>query len=238
MSLGALELRVVSETKALRELVENRLGWATGTAEAREGLLLARPAEAGSLGKPSWLLYESGSVVLRRTPKETDAALAACFHLIALEAATTTPWLALRLRTVLLPSGDAVLTDAQALYDLAGHDRRLAARGCMVLPTTVALVDPDTMELVLPDQDLDEKVPSGRRPITQVVLRQRDESPLAEADPMLALAAAVLRDPHQDLQATLEQIARLAEAEPGVVRLAQAEAIVGLPDELGRPRSS
>ncbi|MBA2282230.1 MAG: hypothetical protein H0W25_13520 [Acidimicrobiia bacterium] len=238
MSLGALALRVVSETRVLRELVENRLGWATSTEYQREGLLLSRPAEGGSVGKPSWVLYESGSIVLRRTPQESDAVNAACFHLVALEAATTSPHLALRLRTILLPGGDAVLADAQALHDLAGHDRRLGARGCLVLPTTVALVDPDAMELILPDQDVDQAVPTGRRAISQVVIRQRDPSPLAEADPLLALAAAALRDPELDLQATLQQIARLAEADAGVVRLAPVDDIIALPDELGLRRSS
>ena len=58
------------------------------------------------------------------------------------------PYLALRLRTVLV-DGRAVLAEPAVLHDLAGHDRRMAQRGCVVLPSTIATVDPLTLEAVL-----------------------------------------------------------------------------------------
>lgn len=170
------------------------------------GLLLGRPGSSGALGRPSWVLYESGDIVLRRSPKEEDVIAATCHHLVSLQHAVTSSLLPLRLRGVLLADGGAVLAEAAPLHDLAGHDRRLATRGCLVLPTTVCVVDPVSMELVLPEGGVEQHVPSGRVAIRTIVLREPGSPDLAGAAKHLAVARNVLRHGDQDLQSTLEQI--------------------------------
>ena len=155
------------------------------------------------------MVYESGGIVLRRSRDEHDVVDAAGFHLVALRAAVTSGLLPLRLRPVILRNGDALLVDPRAIAEVAGHDRWFGARGCDVLPTTVALVDPERGELVLPDQDIDERVPTGRLPISTFLLREPADDGLPDAAPILAAAAVVLRDAERNLQTTLEQIDQL-----------------------------
>ena len=219
MSLGALTFRVVSEAMSLRAAVEARLGPTVDRVYAREGLLIGRPGLGEAGEKAAWMAYESGEIVLRRSRREQDVVEAAVFHLIALRSAVESPLLPLRLRTVMLDSGSAVLVDPRAIYDVAGHDRWYAAHGCDVLPTTIALVDPATVELILPEQDVDDRVPTGRHRIEEFILRRGEESPLGGADVLLALAAVVVRDRERDLQPILEQIDRLVTDHGDRVRL-------------------
>jgi hypothetical protein len=219
VSPGALTFRVVSEAASLRPMVEERLGWATRSGYGREGLLVGRPGAGTSSSSAAWILYESGDVVLRRSRSERDVVDAALFHLGILEAAINSPLLPLRLRTVVLPDGTALLVDPRALNDVAGHDRWFRAHGCGVLPTTVALVDPVAEEVLLPPQDVDPLVPSGRIPIDQILLREPQEAPMPGAARLLALSAVVLRDPDRDLQVILDQLAQLASARDDLVQL-------------------
>lgn len=206
-------------------MIEGRLGWATTDAFQREGLLLGRPGAGSSGDKAAWMLYESGDVVLRRSRHERDVVEAAAFHLLALRAAVDSPLLPLRLRPVILPDGDALLVDPRALYDVAGHDRWFASRGCDVLPTTIALVDPASGELLLPEQDVDHRIPRGRRRIDQILLREPEEAPLEDAAAILAMSATVLRDPQRDLRVTLDQIDRMAPPNGGLIELLPRAAI-------------
>ena len=141
-----------------------------GVVDVSLGLLAGRPPGDSAIGEAMWTLYESGDIVLRRSRHECDIVTAACFHLQALEAAVTSPLLPLRLRTMLLPDGGALLAVPGPLHDLAGHDRRLARRGVIVLPTTVALIDPATCEVVLPVQSDDTAIPSGHHPIRSMMV--------------------------------------------------------------------
>ena len=194
-----------------------------GDADVSLGLLAGRPPGDSAVGESLWTLYESGDIVLRRSRHERDIVTAACFHLRALEAAVTSPLLPLRLRTMLLPDGGALLAVPGPLYDLAGHDRRLARRGVIVLPTTVALIDPVTCEVVLPDQSDVTAIPPGRYPIRSILLRDAHEPDLGEANQLLAFARTVIRDPDRDLQRALDQIAQLAEH--GVAVLVEGDEI-------------
>jgi hypothetical protein len=219
MAFGPVGLRAVSESRALRPLLEDRLGWELGMRPFKFGLLLGRPAAEAAVGKGFWVVYESGSVVLRRTTSEEDAVRAAAFHLVALRSAIDSPLLPLRVKTVLLPSGGALLAGADAVYSVPGHDRSLARRGCTVVPTSVALVDPATLEIVLPEQDLDPDVPVGRRPIERIALPTSGDRPVDAVSIVLAFARSVLRDPDRDLQRVLEQLAQVIDADPGLVEL-------------------
>lgn len=238
MAFGPVGLRAVSESRALRPLLADRLGWELGMRPYRFGLLLGRPAAEAAVGKGFWVLYESGSVVLRRTTSEEDAVLAAAFHLVAVRTAVASPLLPLRLKTVLLPSGGALLAGADAVYSVPGHDRALARRGCTVLPTSVALIDPSTLEVVLPDQDLDPVVPVGRRPIERIALPTSGDRPVDAVSVVLALARAVLRDPDRDLQRVLEQLALLTESNPALVELMSTVEIGALVSQPGNAPGS
>lgn len=225
MSPGALALRVVSEAASLRSTVEDRLGWPIAPGYAREGLLIGRPGDRAAGGTPTWILYESGDVVLRRSRNERDVVDAAAFHLLALEAATASPLLPLRLRSVLMPDGTAWLVDPIGLHDVAGHDRWYRARGYDILPTTIALVDPGAQELVLPDQTVDAQVPSGRIRVERILLRSTEASQLPQVDSLLALSAVVVRDPQRDLQLTLEHIDQLCPPGGELVQLVDRGAL-------------
>lgn len=233
MAFGSVGLRAVSESRALRPLLAERLGWELGSRPYRFGLLLGRPAAEAAVGKGFWVVYESGSLVLRRTTSEEDAARAAAFHLLSVRTAIDAPFLPLRVKTVLLPSGGALLTGADAVYSVPGHDRALARRGCTVLPTSVVLVDPSTAEIVLSDQDLDPAVPGGRRPIERIALPTSGDRPVDDVSVMLALARSVLRDPDRDLQRVLEQLALLTESNPALVELMPSVEISALVNQPG-----
>lgn len=170
------------------------------------GLLVGRPGSVELTTTPTWILYESGDVVLRRSRSEEDVVAAALFHLTCLEAATESTFLPLRLRPLVLTNGRVILVDPGAMHDVAGHDRWFARHIGDVLPTTVALVDPSSWELVLPAQDFDATASSGRRPIDRILIRRPPATSLVAAQPFLALSSTVLRHVGRDLQSTLEQV--------------------------------
>ena len=185
------------------------------------------------MGLPSWVLYESGSVVLRRSRVEADVIKAAGYHLATLAAASTSSLLALRVRTVVLPDGDVWLFDANVLWELAGLDRRLGARGFTVLPTTSALVDPESGEVVLPECGPGMSVPKGRLRIARLILRNIQESGIEGAERMLALARSVLRTSETDLQLTLGQLGLMTQPQRGLVELLPSDAIESQISHLG-----
>ena len=189
-------------------------------------MFLGRPNSETSVGNAAWVLFESGDIVLRRSRHEAEVEQAACFHLRALEAAVTSALLPLRLRTVVLPDGDVVLAEPGPLHDLAGHDRRLARRGCVVLPTTVVLIDPDEGQLLLPEQVIDASIPTGRRRIRSILLRNGEDDVLPAAASRLAVARTVVRDPNRDLDTTLRQIDTLARHHGERIELVTPEAMI------------
>ena len=213
----------MSESVVLRDAVAVIAAISLGDTDAPLGLLAGRPFGDSAVGEAMWTLYESGDIVLRRSRHEGDIVTAASFHLRALEAAVTSPLLPLRLRTMLLPDRSAVLAVPGPLHDLAGHDRRLARRGVIVLPTTVALIDPATCEVVLPDQSDDTAIPSGRHPVRSILLRDAHEPDVGEANLLLVLARTLIRDPDRDLQRALDQTAQLADH--GVAVLVEGDEI-------------
>ena len=160
-----------------------------------------------------------------------DIAAAAAYHLLALEAAIASPHLALRLRTVLV-DGRAVLAEPAVLHDLAGHDRRMAQRGCVVLPSTIAAVDPLTLEVVLVDQTIDDRIPCGRVPISAILLRDRDTG-LDAAARHLALARTVLRHEALPLDEAIGQVDELVVRHRERIQLAAAEDIAATVRQLG-----
>ena len=236
MSLGELTVRVASETRALRPAVIEHLGLALGNDVAKEGLLLSRPAVDGGVGSAAWVLYESGDIVLRRSRDEADVIAAACVHLDLLRHAVATDLLPLRLRTIVLPDGSAVLAAPGPIHGLAGLDRRLAKRGAIVVPSTVAIVDATTCEVVLPEQSIEPAVPSGRFPIRSILLRDQHEPVLDGADVLLALARLLIRDPLRALQPALDYMVVLAAQ--GVVSLAAPEEIIRIVGDLGASSSA
>jgi hypothetical protein len=233
LEIGGLRFRVVSEIASLRERVVEATGLEPGGRPYREGLLLGRPAAEATVGSGMWVLYETGSIVLRRSADEEAVTRAACFHLIALGAAVASPLLPLRLRPILLGDGTAILVDPEAIHLVPGHERRLARRGILVLPTTMALVDPATRQLRLPEQQLDPAIPTGTVPIGRILLNRRDEPDLPDAEPILALARTVLRDPDRDLQQALDHIDDLAH-ESGLIEFLPRPEILRTVENLGR----
>lgn len=228
-------MRVASEASALRPAVAEHLLLEMGNDVAKEGLLLSRPAVDGGVGTAAWVLYESGDIVLRRSRDEADVIGAACLHLDLLRHAVTTDLLPLRLRTIVLPDGSATLAAPGAIHALAGLDRRLAKRGAIVVPSTAAIVDATTCEVVLPEQTIESAVPSGRFPIRSILLRDQHEPVLDGADVLLALARLLIRDPLRALQPALDHVVVLAAH--GVVSLAEPEEIVRIVGDLGASSS-
>jgi hypothetical protein len=155
-----------------------------------------------------------------------------------LSAALTTKLLPLRMRTLLDGDGTALLVHTPALHKLAGFDRRLASRGRLVLPTTMAVVDPATAELILPVQAIDGSVPSGRLPISRIIPRRSDDDLLEGAAPLLALARAVPRHPGQRLQAALTQIDQLTRDHADLVTICTQDEIDAIVEGLATARSA
>lgn len=228
-------MRVISESSTLRGFLERVVPVGGPEAGARVALLLGRPAADSSVGSPTWVLYESGDVVLRRSRAEDEMLVAAAYHLASLQAADRTQLLPLRVRTILLPDGSAVLATPGPITALAGHDRRLHSRGCLVLPTTVAVVDAASAELVLVDQSIDEAIPSGRRPIRSIMVIDRNESQFTSVAPMLSLARHSLRMPSTDLQSVLVQIEQLVTGHPLALRMSAEHEIIDVVNHLGGP---
>ena len=165
-----------------------------------------------------------------RGPGATSRPLPA-YHLLALEGAIASPHLALRLRTVLVDSR-AVLAEPAVLHDLAGHDRRMAQRGCVVLPSTIAAVDPLTLEVVLVEQTIDDRIPCGRMPISAILLRDRDAG-LDVAARHLALARTVLLHEVVPLEKAIGQVDELVGRHHERIQLAAANDIAATVRQLG-----
>lgn len=215
--VGPLQFEIITHDPRLRAAVEPFYPVEPARPLFQEGLFIAQPSEATQVGQPAWVLYESGDIVLRRSRSVRDIADAVLFHLATVEAALTSALLPLRVRSILLPDGSALLVTAAALHDLAGHDRRLRHRGCLVLPTTLALVDSTRAELVLPTQPFDPTIPSGRVPIRQILVRDTGGAPMPGATTTMAIARAVVRDSGQDLVSIAHQVVELARLEHGIV---------------------
>ena len=133
--------------------------------------------------------------------------------------AFTSPHLALRLRPILI--GDSVvLFPPGATHDLAGFDRRLARRDVTVLPTTIAIVDPATAELVLPGQALESAVPAGRLPLTRIHLyHSHAADPLPAAAAFLELVRSAVWHSGSDRGRLLAEIARLLDSHSDLIAL-------------------
>ncbi len=206
------------------------------TGRAREGLLLGRPAQDGNFGRASWVLYESGSIVIRRSPEEDDVVDAALYHLTNLAQLTSAGMLPLNLRTFLMPDGSAWLVDPIPIYDLPGLDRRLLRRGVTVLPSTVVALDAERREIVLPEESRGLPVPSGRLPVGRVLLRHLVDTPIEAAESFLAVARVVVRTADTDLANVLTQIELLEPGEKGPVEMLETETIKSLVEDLALGR--
>jgi hypothetical protein len=238
VTAGSLSIGVTSELAALRYVVEAWLELTPMPLDGREALFVGRPAAATSVGTAAWVLYESGDIVLRRSRDENDVVLAACYHVHSLRMAIESDLLAVRLRPIVLPNDTVLLVPPAVVHDLAGHDRRLLAKGGLVLPTTIALIDPESAVVVLPEHDLDTPIPGGRRAIAAVLLTDRNETQLQGAAEILGLCRAAVRAPDRDLQATLDQILRLARTELGLVTMLDNAAIMECVNRLGVPATT
>lgn len=211
VSVEGIALGIVTESRLLRPLLSQQ-GHSPQPLVVPEsaGLLLGRPSLHSANSRPSWVLYESGQIVLARSQDEHWVIQAAGAHLSVLSDAIGSDLLALRLRTVVLPSGEVLLADPPSIYQTAGYDRRLRARGCLVLPTTIVAVDHRTGHVVLPElAPGGGGLPSGRLRIKQILLRDQPAYSIASANGVLALSNAVVRHASLDMRATLGQLASL-----------------------------
>lgn len=233
VDLGTIRLRVISETAAMRPRLKPDSGWNLNDSYSNEGLLIGQPSTQEAFGTPAWILYESGSIVLRRSRDEAAVLDSAVYHLRALRAAVNSNLLAVSARTFLLPNGSIWLVDPNPIYQLAGFDRRLARRGVTLLPTTIALIDATTGEVVLPEHELDGSVPVGRFSISRMLFRPLLLRPLEPAEPFLTLARAVIRQAEMDLGHSLDQVEQLADPDRGLMEIIDRESIVHQVDQLG-----
>lgn len=158
------------------------------------GLLLGRPGSADShVANATWVLYESGQVVLRRSPRSEDAMAAALHHLASVRSATTESDVTLRLRTILTPAGGALLVDPDVIADTAGFDRRLLSRGYVVLPTTIARVNTKGELLPTPTPGEQPGASAGNVPIERVMLADDTTNVIGDAKTLMAMAAVAVR---------------------------------------------
>jgi hypothetical protein len=207
---GSTAIGVVSESSLLRaSITEQSLGVVDDSA-SREGLLLGRPG-SGEMGEPLWVLYESGDIVLRRTSDEAAAVQAAVYHLRALDNAARSSDPTLRLRTILTPDGEAVLVYPAAIHELSGYDRRLKSRGYTVLPTTIATINLRQRTVQVPSTGADPDKDLMSAPIREIMLGQRDDSPMTDAGAILATIRSVLRRPGDDLEQLLDHALQVGE---------------------------
>lgn len=229
-------LGVVSESRELRPVIEAR-----GYELQRNvnpflgGLLAGRPNEGktgGGNAVPLWVLYESGQVVLCRSRHEADLARAAAYHVTALQAALDSKLLVLRLRPILTPEGGVVLLDPDSIFDIAGHDRRLASKGFLVLPTTVVAMDAERFEVEFVEQTIDATIPGGTHPVRSIWMRHLGDSVVRQASAALALTRCVLRYPGLNLEEVIGRIIEVS-ARPEVTALPR-EQIVDRVNELGQ----
>lgn len=217
---------VISESAEVRPALAEHFDVGELT-DQRVGVLVAH-ASAGPVGDPTWIAYESGDCVLRRSRHERDVVAAVGEQMRAVDHAMGSGLLALRLRSILLPDGGAVLVTPGPIHTIGGFDRRLATRGCTVLPTAVAAVDPSTGALVVPDDD------GGRRHqvVSMLLLDGHDEA-LPDVAPVLALARQALVLPDDVPQRQLDAIASLTARRPEIVRLLGRDEIVAAVAEVG-----
>jgi hypothetical protein len=204
--LPNVNVRVVSESPDLRAYLETA-GLDLRNTLATNGLLLGRPSEGRSIGKPMWVLYESGSVVLRRSTVVEETFEAAAYHLRTVEHASgaLARQLPLLSRVLIMPSGEAWLTDPYVAYTTPGLDRRLARAGITILPSTVASFDPQTTEVVLPEHSLGSHLPTGRFRVERMLYRTIPGQTIDGVE-HLRLARLVLRCPATRLDGVLQQI--------------------------------
>jgi len=226
-------MRLISESHQLRTRIEDELGWSIGSRFLlKAGLLVGRPGDT-SVGRPAWVLYESGNIVLRRSVDEDVISAAACYHLHTLDRALSDRHLPLNVR-VFLVNGEAWLVDTSVAYQLAGLDRGMLRRGVVVLPTSIAAVDTATGELVLPDRTFGEDVPSGRIALARVMLRPPSFDRLEAARPLLGLARSVVRTADADLDVRLGQVVELARRLGDGLEVRDREQIVEVVDSLSK----
>lgn len=238
VNLGTIRLRVISESVAMRSRLEPESGWSLDDSYSNEGLLIGQPSTQEAFGTSAWVLYESGSIVLRRSKEESAVLDSAVYHLGALRAAVNSELLAVSARTFLLPDGGVWLVDPNPIYELAGFDRRLARRGVTLLPTTIALIDATQGEVLLPEHELGGSVPSGRLPISRMLFRPLLVRPLELGEAYLTLARAVIRQAKMDLGHTLDQVEQLAHPDRGLLEIIDRESIAHQVDQLGVAGSS
>lgn len=232
---GSTSIGVVSESSAVRGAIVRRLGEIVDDRYAREGILLGRPSSRAS-GRPLWVLYESGDIVLRRTPDENAAIDAALFHLQALSDATRSTHPTLRLRTILTPDGEALLVDPPAIHELPGYDRRLTARGYIVLPTTIATVNLRDRTVLLPGNSVGRGDQSSSARIRKIVLRQRDDSATPQVVALLGVVRSVLRRSGDDLEQLLDDALEIG-SWSDILRVSHSEQIRQEIAALGRQES-
>lgn len=213
----------------------------TGQGTGPDGLILCRPGAHKSPDTAAWMVYESGDILLRRTRVEREAVEAALYHLLSLRAAIASPLLAVRLRPILLPSGEVELVEPAQIYQIPGLDRRLADRGVHILPTTVTLVDPRSAEVILPVHGLAIDAPAGRRSISKILLQDRGADDLPAAAKLLTLTRHVLRHQQLDLQSALDQSVEFLYGPASTderLHLMSTDAIVDRVYALGKPPTS
>lgn len=228
-----MDCRVASELGTLHDFLGDDF---TGTAlEGPLAVLVGQPGRVSPVGKPAWVAYESGDIVLARSTKADDIHSAVGFHLASLAAATASIGLPLRLRPILTPDDTVVLVEPSPIHDLAGNDRRLLRRGFRVLPTTVVRYDSGVSQVKLPAQRFDPTIGAGGFPVVEILLRDRGPSALPAADLVLALARSVLKFDGIELERVARDVEDLSRA--GIAMLLSAEEIRTRVDALGSLRS-
>lgn len=199
-----------------------------------EGLLLAQPGAGRATNRPSWVLYESNSVVLRRSPNEEDAHLAAIYHLNSVATALgSTERLPLLSRILVLPNGRAWLTDPFVHGELAGLDRRFHRAGITVLPTTIASLRPTTGSILLPEAPAGLDLPSGEVPIERMLFRSIPDMAL-DGSTQLRLARLAVRHLDTDLSEVLALIGATATLLSQKIELTEVAEIEHRLDEVSR----
>lgn len=159
-----------------------------------------------AVGEPLWVLYESGSVVLRRSRDLAEVFEAAAYHLGVVAAAARHPErLPLLARIIVDPDGRAHVTDPYVASSLPGMDRAARRRGYVILPTTIASIDVDRGELHLPDHQLSANLPTGIIPIGSVLFRTLPGQPIDGVE-HLRLARHVMRTANTDITHVIAQI--------------------------------
>jgi hypothetical protein len=223
VTCGGVDLGVVSEMPNLRSAISDHFLTRESEIAVTDGLFVGQPGgEKGAAA--AWMLYESGDNLLRRSSTSDDIVESVLFHLASLEQVSTTELLPLRVKTIILPDGEVMLMQAAPVHSLAGRDRQLGRRGRTVLPSTLAIVDVTTAEVVLPTQSFDDSIPHGRFPIHSITIRETGLDGSAFASRILGLARSTIRMGGQSLDDLLAQIHRLAVSEDaGLLVLPQHE---------------